>query len=183
MPVRITSDEDVPDEFFLDNLTFFIRDEKNVGLQGEITRAEVQTLVASAYFKYQRKIKDTHSTKRTRNNNILDYFLKHQNWYKANDRYIDFIFENRYCLYDALVTFVNRNDRSSNRRGIECKLFDYKVHVETLNVFKVPNYMIHDLQMEVMRNIDNADQVKIMTQEFRKSKPASASMKRKTVDE
>ena len=105
MPVRITSDEDVPDEFFLDNITFFIRDEKNVGLQGEITRAEVQTLVASAYFKYQRKIKDTHSTKRTRNNNILDYFLKHQNWYKANDRYIDFIFENRYCLYDALVTF------------------------------------------------------------------------------
>ena len=105
MPVRITSDEDVPDEFFLDNLTFFIRDEKNVGLQGEITRTEVQTLVASAYFKYQRKIKDTHSTKRIRNNNILDYFLKHQNWYKANDRYIDFIFENRYCLYDALVTF------------------------------------------------------------------------------
>jgi hypothetical protein len=72
MPVRITSDEDVPDEFFLDNITFFIRDEKNVGLQGEITRAEVQTLVASAYFKYQRQIKDTHFTKRIRNNNILD---------------------------------------------------------------------------------------------------------------
>ena len=33
-----------------------------------------------------------------------------------------------------------------------------------------------------MRNIDNADQVKII-QELRKSKPASASMKRKTVDE
>ena len=74
----------------------------------------------------------------------------------------------------------------SNIKGIENKLLDHKVHVETLKVFKVPNYIIHDRQMEgyfevVMRNIANADQVKMMTQVFRKSKPASR--KRKTVDE
>ena len=74
-------------------------------------------------------------------------------------------------------------------RGIEKKLFDHKVYVETLNVFKVPNYMIHDRQMEryfelVMRNIANDDQVKMITQEFKNNKPTSMkSMKRKTVDE
>lgn len=190
-PVRITLDEDLPDEYFLDNLSSFIQDdETHVKLQGEITRSELRALVASAYSIYQRQIEDTHFTKRTRNN-ILDYFLKRQNWYKVNNRYIEFIFENRYTLYDGLVTLVYQNNlMHSNIRvlvkGIEKKLFDHKVHEETLKVLEVPNYLIHDRQMEsyfgiVMRNIDNDDQVKIMTQEFRKNKPASASMTRKTV--
>ena len=190
-PVRITLDEDLPDEYFLDNLSSFIQDdETHVKLQGEITRSELRALVASAYSIYQRQIEDTHFTKRTRNN-ILDYFLKRQNWYKVNNRYIEFIFENRYTLYDALVTLVYQNNLMHSNirvlvRGIEKKLFDHKVHEETLKVLEVPNYLIHDRQMEsyfgiVMRNIDNDDQVKIMTQEFRKNKPASASMTRKTV--
>ena len=190
-PVRITLDEDLPDEYFLDNLSSFIQDdETHVKLQGEITRSELRALVASAYSIYQRQIEDTHFTKRTRNN-ILDYFLKRQNWYKVNNRYIEFIFENRYTLYDALVALVYQNNLMHSNirvlvRGIEKKLFDHKVHEETLKVLEVPNYLIHDRQMEsyfgiVMRNIDNDDQVKIMTQEFRKNKPASASMTRKTV--
>ena len=190
-PVRITLDEDLPDEYFLDNLSSFIQDdETHVKLQGEITRSELRALVASAYSIYQRQIEDTHFTKRTRNN-ILDYFLKRQNWYKVNNRYIEFIFENRYTLYDALVALVYQNNLMHSNirvlvRGIEKKLFDHKVHEETLKVLEVPNYLIHDRQMKsyfgiVMRNIDNDDQVKIMTQEFRKNKPASASMTRKTV--
>ena len=188
-PVRITLDEDLPDEYFLDNLSSFIQDdETHVKLQGEITRSELRALVASAYSIYQRQIEDTHFTKRTRNN-ILDYFLKHQNWYKVNNRYIDFIFENRHTLYEALVLLVYQNNlMHSTIRGIEKKLIDHKVHIETLKVLELPNYLIQDRQMEsyfgiVMRNIDNTDQVKILTQEFRKNIASSMkSMKRKKGD-